>query len=80
MGIICLCNILDILCVQCKLETLLFVMRAKVASLSSKPTLVCEHAFPLTGLLARRPTLHNQNLGVPLSRSRSPKSVNPLTQ
>ena len=31
----------DVLCVQCKLETLLFVMRAKVAYLSSKPPLVC---------------------------------------
>ena len=35
--------------VLCKLETMQFVIRVKVANISNKPPLVVEHVFPLTG-------------------------------
>ena len=47
MCIIRLCNGLDVLCVLCKLQALLYVNRVKVADISNKPTLVGEYAFSL---------------------------------
>ena len=44
--VIRLCNGLDVLCVLCKLEALLYVNRVKVADLSNIPT-AGEYAFPL---------------------------------
>ena len=41
----------------CKLETLLFVMRVKVAHISNKLLLVGEHAFPLTEFVGLSLTL-----------------------
>ena len=35
----------------CKLKIMLFMMRLKVVYISSKPPLVGEHYFPLTGLV-----------------------------